>query len=149
MIGGKVHLRKHVQVVLNLGTVGKHEAHAREDVDNLVGNDGQRVARAQLNGVGSTRQIELYVARFLGFALLAQLVDALGGQRLQLVNLHANGLLLVGCNSSEIVHQGSDLTLLAEIFQSELFYFVCVLGAQHLYFFQKFVNFVKYHLMSI
>ena len=44
VVGGEVHLREHVEVVLHLGTVGQHEAHAREDVDNLVRHDGQRVA---------------------------------------------------------------------------------------------------------
>ena len=129
----------------NLGTVGQDKAHAREDVDNLVGNDRQRMACTHLNGVGRARQVDGLVASLLCGAVLAQFVDALCGQRLQFVDLHANGLLLVGGHVAEIVHKGCDFTLLAKVFQAQLFYFLSVLRAQCLYFFQKFVNLVKYH----
>ena len=87
------------------------------------------MARTQLDGIGGARKIERLVTALLRLAILAQLIDALGGQRLEFVDLHANGLLLVGCHIAEIVHQGCDLTLLAEIFQAELFYFLRILSA--------------------
>ena len=143
MVGGEVHLGEDVEVVLHLGSVGQHEAHAREDVDDFVGHDGQRVARAELDGVGGARQVHLLVARLLGLTLLAQLVDALQCHLLQLVDLHAHGLLLVGSHVTEIVHQGGNLALLAEVLQAELLYFFCVLGTQLLHFFQQFVYLIK------
>ena len=118
MVGGEVHLRKHVEVVLHLWSVGQYESHAGEDIDDLVGDDGQWVARAELYGVGCARQVEALVARLLGLALFAQLVDALGGHCLQFINFHAHRLFLVGGYVAEVVHQGRDLTLAAEVFQS-------------------------------
>ena len=127
MVGGEVHLREHVEVVFHLRTVSEDKAHAREDVDDLVGDNRQRMTRTQLDGVGRARQVDGLVASLLRLALLAKLVDALGGECLQFVDLHADALLLVGSHVAEVVHQGRDLTFLAEIFQSELFYFLGVL----------------------
>ena len=79
MIGGKVHLGEDVVVVLNLRTIGQHKAHTRENVDNLVGNDGERMACTQLDRVWGTSKVECFIARLLSLALLAQLVNALGG----------------------------------------------------------------------
>ena len=45
VVGGKVEHGKHVLVVVHLGTVGEGEAHTREDVDDFVLDDSQRVAR--------------------------------------------------------------------------------------------------------
>ena len=129
VVGSKVHLGEHVQVVLHFGTVCQHEAHAREDVYNLVGDDGQRMACTQLNGVGSACQVYGLVASLLRGAFLAQLVDALCGQRLQLVDFHADGLLLVGGNGAEVVHQGRNLALLAQVFQAQLLDFLGILCA--------------------
>ena len=44
VIGSEVHLGEDVVIVLNLRTIGEHKAHARENIDNLVSDDGQRVA---------------------------------------------------------------------------------------------------------
>ena len=103
------------------------------------------MACTQIDWVGSTCKIESIICALLSLTLLAQLIDALGGQSLQLVNLHTNRLLLVGGNLAEVVHQGCNLTLLAQIFQSELLNFLSVFSAQILYFFQKFVYLIKYH----
>ena len=129
MVGSEVHLCEHVEVVFHLRTIGEDKAHAREDIDDLVGDDRQRMTRTELDGVGCARQVEGLFARLLRLTLLTQLVDALGGECLQFIDLHADGLLLVGSNVAEVVHQGCDLTFLAEIFQSELFHFLGVLGA--------------------
>ena len=135
VVGGKVHLGEHVQVVLHFRTVGQDKAHTREDVDNLIRHDGQRVACSQFDGVGSTRQVQSVVVALLNLCLLFQGVDALLCQLLQLVNLHAYGFLLVGSHVAEVVHQCRYLTFLAEVFQSQLLYFFSVLRAQVLYFF--------------
>ena len=145
MVGGKVHLREDMQVVFHLGPVGQDEAHAREDVDDFVGDDGERMARAQLHGVRRAGQVDVLVGRILSGAVLAQLVDALGSQRLQFVDFHAHRLFLVGSHVTEVVHEGRDFTFLAEVFQTELFHFVGILSAQRLYFFEKFVYLVEYH----
>ena len=51
MVGSEVHLGEDMEIVFHLGTVGQYEAHATEDVDDLVGDDGQRMACAKGNGV--------------------------------------------------------------------------------------------------
>ena len=83
----------------------------------------------KLHRVGGTCQVDGLVATLLRVARLAELVDALGSECLQFVNLHADGLFLVGSHITEVVHQGCNLTFLAEIFQAELFYFLCVFRA--------------------
>ena len=82
------------------------------------------MACAQLNGVGGTCQVYGVVASFLRSTFLAQLVDALCGQRLQFVDFHADSLLLVGGYVTEIVHEGCNLALLAQIFQAQLLDFL-------------------------
>ena len=129
VIGSKVHLSEHVEIVFHLRAVSKDETHAGENVDNLVGDDGERMACTQLDGVGCAREVDSLVASLLGLALLTQLVDALSSKCLEFIDLHADGLLLVGSHIAEVVHQGCNLTFLAEIFQSELLHFLCVFGA--------------------
>ncbi len=149
MIGSKVHFGEHMQIVFNLGTVGQNETHTRENVNNLVGHNGQRMACTQLNGVGSTRQVNGLTFVLLSLTIIAQLVDALCGQRFQFVDFHTNGLFLVGGYIAEIIHQGSDFAFLTEIFQSQLLYFLSVFSAQLLHLFQQFVYSVKYHHLEL
>ena len=87
------------------------------------------MACAQLDGIGRTCQVYTFNVGVLGLTLSLQLIDAIQCQLLQLVNLHADRLLLVSGYLAEIIHQGSNLTLLAQIFQSELFNFLSVLCA--------------------
>ena len=135
MVGSEVHLGEHMEIVFHFRTVSEDKAHTREDIDDLVGDDGERMACTELNGVGRTGQVDGLVTIILCLTLLTQLVDALSGKCLQFVDLHADGLLLVGSHVSEVVHQSRNLTFLAEIFETELFYFLCVFRAQFLYFF--------------
>ena len=104
------------------------------------------MACSQLYGVGGARQVDGFVAILLCLALLTELVDALCGECLQFVDLHADSLLLIGSHITEVVHQGCILSFLAEIFQSELFHFLGVLCTQLLHFFQEFVYLIKYHI---
>ena len=45
MVICKVHGTIDVPVILHFGTLGEREAQTREDIDNLVLHDGERVAR--------------------------------------------------------------------------------------------------------
>ena len=128
MVGSKVQLREHVQIVINLRSLSQREAHALENVDNLVLHDGQRMASAQLDGVGSACQVYV-VCRVLGcLALLPELVDASRCQLFQFVNLHSDSFLLVGSHVAEVLHQGIDLAFFAQVFQPELFNLPGIVG---------------------
>ena len=105
------------------------------------------MARSQLYGVGGARQVDGLIASLLCLAFLTELVDALCGECLQFVDLHADSLLLVGSHVTEVVHQLSDGSFLTEIFQSELFHFLGVLRTQFLHLFEQFVYLIKYHLI--
>ncbi len=118
MIGSEVHLSEHMQVIFHLRTVGKDESHTRENIDNLVSDNGQWMTGTQLNRVGSACQIDSITFTFLCLAFLAELIDTFCGKCFQLVDFHTNGLLLVGSHITEISHQCRNLTFFAEIFQS-------------------------------
>ena len=137
MVGGKVHLGEHMQVVFHLRSVGQHESHAREYVDDFVPDDGQRMACAHLDGVGRARQVDVVVLGFCRSRLFAKRVNLVEGSLFQLVDFNTHGLLLVGSHVAEVGHQGVDFTFLAEVLQSELFNFLCIRGGQSVYFFQK------------
>ena len=143
MVGSEVHLGEHVEVVFHFWTVSQYESHAREDVDDFVGDNGQRMACAELDRVGGTCEVNQFVARFLCLALFAQLVDALCSERLELVDFHAHLFFLVCRHVTEIIHQGSNFALFAKVLQSELFDFFSILGAQRLYFLKEFVYLVE------
>ena len=148
MVGGEVQLGIHVQVVLHLGAVGNVEAHAREDVDDFVLDDGQGVACAQRGGVGGACQVQVVATRVLAFELLLQGVDFLLCLVLELVQLHAHFLFLVGGHASEVGHQFVDGTLLAEVFDAECLQFFGVGGRQCFHFLQKLVDF-SYHIVVV
>lgn len=93
MVGGKVHLGEHVQVVLRLGSVGKNEAHAREYVDYLVGHNRQRMARAKLHGVRRARKVDGFALGLGVVILLLKGVYAVDGGLLQLVDFHSHHFL--------------------------------------------------------
>ena len=61
------------------------------------------MACAQLDGVGRTREVE--VVGFLGsvLQLLLQGVDVVEGELLQFVDLHADGLLVLGCHIADVL----------------------------------------------
>ena len=92
MVSGKVQHGEHVLVVVDLGTVVECEAHALEDVDDLILDNGQRVTGAQGDGVGRTCQILVVVAGVSRGDLLAQGVDLVLSGFFQFVDLDANGL---------------------------------------------------------
>ena len=148
MISGEVHLGEDMEVVLNLRTVSQHEAHAAEDVDDLVGDDGQWMACAKGNGVGRACQIDGIVASLLSLAGFTQLVDAFCIALLQLVDFHANLFLLFGRHRTEVVHQFGYLALLAQVFQAQLFYLFGVLCLQRVHQLKEFIDFLEYHCFT-
>ena len=131
-----------MEVVVDFGSFGKGESHALEDVDNLVFHDVERMARAEGDGVGSAREVDVVADGVGSFELLFQLVDFVECFLLELVDFDADGFLFFGCHVAEVGHEGVDFTFLAEIFQSELFNFLGILCRERAYFFQKFVYFV-------
>ena len=145
MVCGKVHLGEYVQVVLYLGTVRQYKTHTAEDVNNLVSDNSQRMTCTQLDRVGCACQVHAFAVAFLCGTLFAQLIDTLRSQVFQLVNLHANRLLLLSRDGAEVIHQQGNLALFAQVFQSQQLHLFSVLGTQCLYFFQKFVYLIKYH----
>jgi len=142
MVSGKVQHGEHVLVVVDLGTVVECEAHALEDVDDLILDNGQRVTGAQGDGVGRTCQILVVVAGVSRGDLLAQGVDLVLSGFFQFVDLDANGLFLVSGHIAEVCHDGIDLTFFAQILESELLDVVCVLGRELRYFFEKLIYLV-------
>ena len=72
MVSGKVQHGEHVLVVVDLGTVIEREAHALEDVDDLILDNGQRVTCTQGDGVGCACQVLVVVAGIGRGDLLAQ-----------------------------------------------------------------------------
>ena len=142
MVSGKVQHGEHVLVVVDLGTVVECEAHALEDVDDLILDNGQRVTGTQSDRVGRTRQVLVVVAGIGRGDLLAQGVDLVLSGFFQFVDLDAYGLFLVSGHIAEVCHDGIDLTFFAQILESELLDVVCVLGRQLRYFFEKLIYLV-------
>ena len=147
VIGSKVHTGEHMQVVLYLGTVGQHESHATEDIDNLVGHNGQGVACTQLDGVGRACQVDGLVARLLCGACLAQGVDTVCDALFQFVDFHAHLFLLFCGHVAEVLHQLVQFTILTQVLQSELLYFLSILCLQRVNLLKEFVYLFKYHFI--
>ena len=112
-----------VQIVVDFRPLGQREAHALENVDNLVLHDGQRMARTQTNRVGRTRQVDVVGLVATTLQLLLERVDMVESQLFQLVDFHSDHLLLLGSHIAEIRHQRVDFALSAEVFQTQLFNF--------------------------
>ena len=74
------------------------------------------MARAQLDGVGRAGEVDVVSGGFAFFQLLSQAVYLLQSGLFQLVDLDANGLFLLRRNASEVGHQGTDFSFLAQVF---------------------------------
>jgi len=135
MVSGKIQHGEHVLVVVDLGTVVEREAHALEDVDDLILDNGQGMTGAQGDRVGRACQVLVVVAGIGKGDLLAQRVDLVLSDFFQLVDLDAYGFFLVCGHVTEVCHDGIDLTFLAQVLESELLDVVCVLSRELRYFF--------------
>ena len=140
MVGGKVQHGEHVQVVVYLRSFGQREAHTLEDVDNLVLRDAQRMACTQLDGVGCAGEVDVLSLVVTTLQLFLQCVDVVEGLLFQFVNLNADSLLVLGCHVTEVLHQCVDFAFAAEVFQSQLFNFLGIVGREGADFFQQCFN---------
>ena len=123
VILGHVQAGKVVVIVLDLREGAHRKAHAGEHVDDLVGDQGQRVQAAHGAGLGGQGDVHR-----LGGVAGSQLgsLHLFGGSvvlglylGLELVDDLAHGRALFGCDGAQILHQGRDLTVLAEVFLPE------------------------------
>ena len=80
------------------------------------------MTRTESHGVGRAGKVNVVGCGLGSSKLFLQLVDTLQSRLLQLVDFHAYHLLLFGWNRAEIGHESVYLSLLAEVFQSQLFY---------------------------
>ncbi len=106
-------------VILDFRPLGHGEAQTAENLHYLVAHKRQRMAGAKRDRACRTAQVKRVVKGLgrLGGGL--QGVDFLSGEKLQGVDFHPDGLLLVGGDITEIGHQVADLSFLREIFDSE------------------------------
>ena len=112
-----------VVVVLDLRGVRHSKAHAGEDVDDLVGDQRQRMQaadRAGLGGQGDVHGLGGVAGGQLGFLHLG------GGSivvrlhlGLQFVDDLAHGGALFRRNGTQVLHQGRDLAVFAEVLLPE------------------------------
>ena len=119
MVVGEVHGAIDVPVVLHLGTFGEGEAEAREDIDDLVLDDGQGMARAKRDGVSGTREVEVVGNSLLSASCGLELVDALGGVVLEFVDVAPHLFLHVVGDGTELIHQRADFTFLTQILDAQ------------------------------
>ena len=119
MVVGKVHRTENVPIVLHLGTIGKREAEAREDVNNLVAHEGQGVARTQSDGIRRAGQVEVIVVVFAGSHCFFEGSELFLKRRLEFVELHAHFAFLLSRHIAKVGHQVVDDTFLAEIFDAQ------------------------------
>ena len=137
VISSEVHLCEYVKVVLYLRTVSQCEAHALENLHNLILHDRERVACAELDRVGSTGKVEVIGNSLSSCHLFLESVDLIECELLEFVNLHTKLLLLIGRHATEVGHQGVELTFLTEILQTKSLDFFCVGGCQRFHFLTK------------
>ena len=84
----------------------------------------------QIDGISRAGEIELLTICLLDLNLLAKLIDLLLRVFLQLINLDADGLFLVGSHIAEISHESIDLAFLAQILQAEFLHVLGILGLE-------------------
>ena len=149
MVGGEIHLREHMQVVFCLWSISKHKSHTRENVDDLVLDDGQRMACSELYRIGSPCQVESLVAVFACFDGITQGIESFECCLLELIDFHSHLFLLVGRYIPKICHYGIDLTFLAEIFQAQCLYLLSIRGCHFFYLCKEAFNLVKYHIQIL
>ena len=141
MISGKVEHGENMLVIVNLWTMIEGKAHARENVDNLILDNCQWMTGTESYRVGGTCQVNIIAGCISLFHLLLESVDAFCNSLLQLIDLYTNCFLLVGWHCAEVGHKGINRALLAQILESELLYFFCILSRKSAHFLQEFFYF--------
>ena len=123
VILGHVQAGKVVVIVLDLREGAHRKAHAGEHVDDLVGDQGQRVQAAHGAGLGGQGDVHrLGGVAGSKFCLLHGLS---GGiviclyLLLEFIDDLAHGGALFRRNGAQVLHQGRDLAVFAEVFLPE------------------------------
>ena len=137
---------EHVVVVLQLGTFRDVVAEFAENVHDLLAHDGHRMAGAQLQRIAGHRQVLL---RAFGGLLLpdrvAEAVNRLLREVLQLVERAAEFALHVLVHGAELVKERRDLALLAEEAHARLLHFLLGFALEVLQFCQDPVDIFSLH----
>ena len=149
MFGREVERRENVPVILDLGPVGDGVAQPREDLDDLVLDDRDRVARPQLLGRTGTGHVfgRSAVVGDRVLKLLAQGVYAVEGRDLEFVELLPHFALEFRGHRLELFHQGVQFALLAEHFDAELLDLGRCLRFELFDTSEKFIDFVGHILI--
>ena len=139
-----------VVVVLELGAFRDVVAEFAEDVHDFLADDGHRMAGAQLQRVAGHREVLLGA---LGGGLLAdgvaQAVDRLLREVLQLVERAAELALHVLVHGAELLEERRDLTLLAEETHARLLHFLLGFALEVLQFCKDPVDIFSLHTICV
>ena len=119
MVVGEVHGTIDVPVILDFGSFCEGKSQTRENINNLILDNCQGMTGTKLNRISRTCQIHIVRERLLSHSRRLELIDTFGCQILELIDTHTNLFLHFCGNRTEVVHQGADLTLLAEIFDAQ------------------------------
>ena len=144
MVVGEVHGTVDVPVVLHLGSLGEGESQTGEDVDNLVLDNGQRMARAQGDGVRSASQVDVVRHGLLCGSGSLEFVDALCGASLEFIDAHAEFFLQFGRHGTEVIHEAADFTFLAKILNAQGFGFLRGCSLKCIDFFEQLLDFFEH-----
>ena len=123
VILGHVQAGEVVVVVLDLRCVSHRKAHAGEHVDDLVGDQGQRVQAAHGAGLGG--QGDIHRLRSIAGSKLCLLHLFCGSVivclhlGLKFVDDLAHGRTLFRRNGAQVLHQGRDFAVFAEVLLPE------------------------------
>ena len=106
MVVGEVKRTKHVPVVLHLRPFGNRKAQAREYADNLLAHKRQRVACANLCRSCGAGKVDGCIGSVIRGESLAQSVDFVGGESLELIELLTDFALLLIGHIAEVIEKG-------------------------------------------
>ena len=150
VLGREVERREDVPVVLDFGSVGHGVAQAREDLDDFVPDECDRVARAEALGRAGARQVVRggRPVRRGVLQLFAQGVYPLRGLLLEAVELLAQFAFELGSHRLELLHQCVQLALFAEHPDPEILDFGGRLGFELFDSSEEFIDFVD-HILPV
>ncbi len=134
MVGREVERLEHMPVILDLRPFGHIESQTAENSDYLLAHYRQRMTCAAAQRSLSARQVEGGTVRAGRFRTLAQSVDALGGEILEVIDSLTYRTLLVGGNIAEFIHQSRHSAFFAEVAYTQSLYFGSAGGFEGFYF---------------
>ena len=136
-------------VVLDLRTVGHRVTQPRKDLDDLVFDQRDRVARPEVFGRAGARQVvgPGRIVRHGVLQLLAQGIDAHRGLVFEAVQLLSQVAFEFGSHRFELLHQGGQFAFLAEDFDAEFLDLGGGFGFKLLDTSEEFIDFVGHILL--